>query len=203
MTTRRWFTAKSYEDGGKAKDVDRVKQMVKTNSLDGFKKSVRALYEYEFEKGTWGSGNGVRACFLRAREDGIPPPDHESNGPGVRCGPISIRRRSRCGPSADGGKPQELCRIHIELSLDRSRSGVLNYGISSHVRFPPIVRHAQIDATLTALGGRDAMCRHFDIHSPAPAGAWLSVQAIGAAITGRLRCSFESIRPALNDQRLS
>jgi pimeloyl-ACP methyl ester carboxylesterase len=71
MTTRRWFTAKSYEDSGKAKDVDRVKQMVKTNSLDGFKKSVRSLYEYDFRK-DMGSGT-VRGMFLAGAQDGVLP----------------------------------------------------------------------------------------------------------------------------------
>jgi pimeloyl-ACP methyl ester carboxylesterase len=71
MTTRRWFTAKSYEDSGKARDIDRVKQMVKTNDLGGFKKSVRSLYEYDFRKDM--GGGTVQGMFLAGAEDGILP----------------------------------------------------------------------------------------------------------------------------------
>jgi pimeloyl-ACP methyl ester carboxylesterase len=71
MTTRRWFTAKSCEDSGKAEDIDRVKEMVKTNSLEGFKKSVRALYEYDFRQ-EMGKGT-VHGMFLVGANDGILP----------------------------------------------------------------------------------------------------------------------------------
>jgi pimeloyl-ACP methyl ester carboxylesterase len=71
MTTRRWFTAKSYDDRGRAEDIDRVKQMVKTNDLDGFRKSVRSLYEYDFRKDM--PHGTVRGMFLAGASDGILP----------------------------------------------------------------------------------------------------------------------------------
>jgi pimeloyl-ACP methyl ester carboxylesterase len=71
MTTRRWFTAKSYEDNGKARDIERVKQMVKTNDLDGFKKSVRALYDYDLRKDM--AHGTVQGMFLAGSHDGVLP----------------------------------------------------------------------------------------------------------------------------------
>jgi pimeloyl-ACP methyl ester carboxylesterase len=71
MTTRRWFTAKSYYNRGKAEDIDRVKQWVKTNDLDGFRKSVRALYQYDFRKDM--PHGTVRGMFLAGSGDGVLP----------------------------------------------------------------------------------------------------------------------------------
>lgn len=50
VTTRRWFVAESYEDPVLAKEAERVKQMVKSNSLEGFRKGVKALYAYDMRE---------------------------------------------------------------------------------------------------------------------------------------------------------
>jgi pimeloyl-ACP methyl ester carboxylesterase len=46
-TTRRWFTAESYGQSDKEEEVKRVKRTLNVNSLEGFKASVQALWNYD------------------------------------------------------------------------------------------------------------------------------------------------------------
>jgi len=62
ITTRRWFVKESYEDPALEKVCLSVKEMVKTNSLEGFKKSVNALFEYDLKE-EMKSAN-VKAMFV-------------------------------------------------------------------------------------------------------------------------------------------
>lgn len=69
VTVRRWFVKESYDGGAMEAEVARVKEMVASNSLEGFRKSVEALFEYDMRdemksyagKGAFlvGSGDGV------------------------------------------------------------------------------------------------------------------------------------------------
>jgi pimeloyl-ACP methyl ester carboxylesterase len=69
ITTRRWFVKESYEDEQLAPKLAHVKELVKSNSLSGFRDSVKALHEYDIRakmadykgKGTFlvGAGDGV------------------------------------------------------------------------------------------------------------------------------------------------
>jgi pimeloyl-ACP methyl ester carboxylesterase len=47
LTVRRWFAAESYDAGEVEKRILQVKAMVKENGLEGFRKSVEALYQYD------------------------------------------------------------------------------------------------------------------------------------------------------------
>ena len=70
-TTRRWFVPASYENAAQAQECDRVKTMVAQNSLQGFKRGVRALWEYDYKpllKDYKGKG-----CFLVGGSDGALP----------------------------------------------------------------------------------------------------------------------------------
>lgn len=71
MTTRRWFVKESYEDAGLAKKIESVNEMVKTNSLAGFKDGVKALYQYDF-RDRMGSYKG-KGAFLAGAGDGVLP----------------------------------------------------------------------------------------------------------------------------------
>lgn len=76
-TVRRWFVPGSYEDKELEKEVKRVKEMVASNSLDGFKRSVRALHEYDIrEKMAGYSGKGA---FLVGKGDGVLPKTMKEN----------------------------------------------------------------------------------------------------------------------------
>ena len=69
ITTRRWFVKETYDGRAMEKEALRVKEMVHNNSLEGFKASVKALWEYDMEplmkdcksKGAFlvGAGDGV------------------------------------------------------------------------------------------------------------------------------------------------
>lgn len=71
VTTRRWFVNASYEDAALEKECLRVKEMVRTNSLAGFRESVKALWEYDF-KPLMPEYKG-KGAFLVGAGDGILP----------------------------------------------------------------------------------------------------------------------------------
>ena len=81
MTVRRWFVKESYDGGAMEAEVVKVKEMVKTNSLEGFMKSVQALFEYDLKeemkeyagKGAFlvGSGDGVLPGTMKAMAESL------------------------------------------------------------------------------------------------------------------------------------
>lgn len=76
-TVRRWFVKESYDDAELAKKIQRVKDMVATNSLPGFKDSVKALHEYDIrEKMAGFKGKGA---FLVGAGDGVLPKSMKEN----------------------------------------------------------------------------------------------------------------------------
>jgi pimeloyl-ACP methyl ester carboxylesterase len=71
MTVQRWSVAESYSDPKIKERIDMVEESVRTNSLEGFRASVNALYEYDFrEKMRAYEGKGV---FLVGAGDGVLP----------------------------------------------------------------------------------------------------------------------------------
>ena len=71
MTTRRWFMKESYNGGDLEKTLLEVKEMVKTNSLEGFKKSVEALFEYDMKEEM--KSSEVKSLFVVGSGDGVLP----------------------------------------------------------------------------------------------------------------------------------
>lgn len=71
VTTRRWFVKESYEDEELKKVCLSVKEMVKNNSLEGFKKSVNALFEYDLKEEM--KGAKVQGMFVVGGSDGVLP----------------------------------------------------------------------------------------------------------------------------------
>jgi pimeloyl-ACP methyl ester carboxylesterase len=70
-TVRRWFVPESYQDTDLAGKIDRVKHMVSENSLQGFKRGVTALHEYDLRAKMGGyTGKGA---FLVGAGDGVLP----------------------------------------------------------------------------------------------------------------------------------
>lgn len=71
LTVRRWFVKESYADPTLSEKIGTVKEMVRTNSLPGFKEGVKALYAYDFrEKMRVFEGRGA---FLVGAGDGVLP----------------------------------------------------------------------------------------------------------------------------------
>jgi pimeloyl-ACP methyl ester carboxylesterase len=77
ITTRRWFVKENYDDAELAPKLERVKQFVKTNSLPGFRDSVRALHEYDIRE-KMGSYKG-KGAFLVGAGDGVLPKTMKEN----------------------------------------------------------------------------------------------------------------------------
>ncbi|PSN72614.1 alpha/beta-hydrolase [Corynespora cassiicola Philippines] len=81
ITVRRWFVKESYESAELQPKIERVKQMVATNSLPGFRDSVKALYQYDFRprmadysgKGAFlvGAGDGVLPKTMKDMADSL------------------------------------------------------------------------------------------------------------------------------------
>ncbi|KAJ9642378.1 hypothetical protein H2199_004758 [Coniosporium tulheliwenetii] len=70
-TVRRWFVEESYDKGSMEKEIERVKTMVRTNSLEGFKKSVVALYAYDVREEM--KESKVKGAFVVGGGDGVLP----------------------------------------------------------------------------------------------------------------------------------
>ncbi|MCJ1359380.1 MAG: hypothetical protein MMC33_009382 [Icmadophila ericetorum] len=71
MTTRRWFVKESYDGGSVQKECERVKEMVLNNSLEGFRKSVEALFEYDLREEM--KSAKAKAAFVVGGGDGVLP----------------------------------------------------------------------------------------------------------------------------------
>ncbi|KAF1983969.1 alpha/beta-hydrolase [Aulographum hederae CBS 113979] len=74
-TTRRWFVPESYDGGDMEKETQRVKEMVRSNSLAGFKTGVQALYAYDFRDEM--AGGQVPGAFVVGGGDGVLPKSME------------------------------------------------------------------------------------------------------------------------------
>ena len=72
VTVRRWFTAESYDGGEKEEVARRVTEMVRGNSLEGFKRGVRALFEYDI-RNEMQSAKGLKGMFVAGEKDGVLP----------------------------------------------------------------------------------------------------------------------------------
>lgn len=72
LTVRRWFTAPSYENPEMVKKIERVRDMVETNSLEGFKASVQTLYKYDMKEPS--ENSKLKAKFVVGAGDGALPP---------------------------------------------------------------------------------------------------------------------------------
>ena len=70
-TVRRWFVKESYDGGSMEAMIERIKDKVHDNSLDGFKKSVLALYEYDIQEKM--KNATVKAAFVVGSGDGVLP----------------------------------------------------------------------------------------------------------------------------------
>ncbi|PVH88165.1 alpha/beta-hydrolase [Cadophora sp. DSE1049] len=71
ITTRRWFVKESYDGGEMERTCLQVKDMVKNNSLEGFRKSVEALFEYDLKEEM--KTSAVKGAFVVGSGDGVLP----------------------------------------------------------------------------------------------------------------------------------
>ncbi|KAM3071785.1 hypothetical protein ACMFMG_009644 [Clarireedia jacksonii] len=72
ITTRRWFVDENYSDPELRERFEEVKKMVEDNSLEGFEKGVKALYEYDV-RGEMGEAEVRKGLFVVGGSDGVLP----------------------------------------------------------------------------------------------------------------------------------
>lgn len=109
VTTRRWFVKESYEDPILAKEAERVKQMVKSNSLEGFRKSVKALYQYDFRE-EMKSGT-VKGAFVVGGGDGVLPKTMEGMKDGYADGKSGFYIIDQAGHLPMVEQPVEFAKV--------------------------------------------------------------------------------------------
>ncbi|KAF2134937.1 alpha/beta-hydrolase [Dothidotthia symphoricarpi CBS 119687] len=77
ITTRRWFVPASYDDADLAPKLAHAKELVKTNSLPGFRDGVKALHAYDLREGM--AGFKGKGAFLVGAQDGVLPKSMREN----------------------------------------------------------------------------------------------------------------------------
>lgn len=109
ITTRRWFVPSSYSDAQLAPKLERVKHFVKTNSLAGFKDSVKALHEYDIrERMADYKGKGA---FLVGAEDGILPKSMKENMADKLGSGVELKVVEGAGHLPMVEKPEEVAQF--------------------------------------------------------------------------------------------
>jgi pimeloyl-ACP methyl ester carboxylesterase len=113
VTTRRWFVKESYDDPTLAKEAERVKQMVKSNSLEGFRKSVKALYQYDFREEM--KGGKVKGAFVVGGGDGVLPKTMEGMRDVYADGKSGLYIIEQAGHLPMVEQPAEFARVVGEV----------------------------------------------------------------------------------------
>lgn len=113
ITVRRWFVKESYDDVELAKKIQRVKDMVKSNSLPGFRDSVKALHQYDLRDKM--AGYKGKGAFLVGAGDGVLPKTMKENmaeklGSGV---PLKVVDSAGHLPMVE--RPEEVAKFVAEF----------------------------------------------------------------------------------------
>ncbi|KAF2622886.1 alpha/beta-hydrolase [Macroventuria anomochaeta] len=109
ITTRRWFVKESYEDKELAPKLERVKQFVKTNSLPGFRDSVRALHGYDIRSAM--SSYAGKGAFLVGSGDGVLPKTMKENMADKLGSGVELKTIDGAGHLPMVEKPEEVAKF--------------------------------------------------------------------------------------------
>jgi pimeloyl-ACP methyl ester carboxylesterase len=108
-TVRRWFVKESYNDASLAHEIEQVKEQVAANSLDGFKKGVTALHEYDVRDKMGGyQGKGA---FLVGAGDGVLPKTMRENMAEKLGGGVELRVVEGAGHLPMVERPKEVAEF--------------------------------------------------------------------------------------------
>jgi pimeloyl-ACP methyl ester carboxylesterase len=109
VTVRRWFVKESYDDAELAKKVQRVKDMVKTNSLSGFRDSVTALHQYDIRDKM--AGYKGKGAFLVGAGDGVLPKTMKENMADKLGSDVELKIVEGAGHLPMVEKPEEVTQF--------------------------------------------------------------------------------------------
>lgn len=90
-------------------EMERIKEMVETNSLEGFRRSVRALFEYDLKEEM--KGCGVKGMFVVGGGDGVLPGTMKGMAGAYGKGGAEYRVVENAGHLPMVEKPEEFARI--------------------------------------------------------------------------------------------
>ena len=107
VTTRRWFVKESYDGGVLEATLGKVNDMVIRNSLEGFRKGVRALFEYDLREEM--KSATVKGSFLVGSGDGILPEGMKKMA-AEYAGPSDFKVISGAGHLPMVEKPEEVAQ---------------------------------------------------------------------------------------------
>jgi pimeloyl-ACP methyl ester carboxylesterase len=109
VTVRRWFVKDSYDDAELAKKIEKVKGMVSGNSLDGFRRSVVALHEYDV-RAKMGGYKG-KGAFLVGAGDGVLPKTMKENMAEKLGGGVELKVIEGAGHLPMVERPQDVAEF--------------------------------------------------------------------------------------------
>lgn len=109
VTVRRWFVKESYDDATLAKKIQRVKDAVISNSLPGFRDSVKALHQYDIrDKMASYKGKGA---FLVGAGDGVLPKTMKENMADKLGSGVELKIIDRAGHLPMVEQPEEVAKF--------------------------------------------------------------------------------------------
>jgi pimeloyl-ACP methyl ester carboxylesterase len=112
-TVRRWFVPQSYEDDRLKGEIATVKDMVANNSLDGFKRSVRALHEYDIRSKM--AGYEGKGAFLVGAGDGVLPKTMKENMAQKLGSGVDLKVIEEAGHLPMVERPEEVAAYAVEF----------------------------------------------------------------------------------------
>jgi pimeloyl-ACP methyl ester carboxylesterase len=117
MTVRRWFVKESYDGGEVEARIAKVKAMVESNSLEGFKKSVEALFKYDLRDEM--KKSPVKGAFVAGGGDGVLPKMMTEMAKGLGSGaPFTVIEGAGHLPMVE--KPEEFAEIVTKFLQGKS-----------------------------------------------------------------------------------
>ncbi|KAF2279601.1 alpha/beta-hydrolase [Westerdykella ornata] len=113
LTVRRWFVPQSYDNSELVPRLEAVKKMVETNSLDGFRRSVNALYAYDVrDRMPAFKGKGA---FLVGEGDGVLPKTMKEMAKSLGEGGVRLEVVAGAGHLPMVERPEEVARFVKEF----------------------------------------------------------------------------------------
>lgn len=117
VTVRRWFVPASYDGGPLQARINRVREMLRTNSLKGFQHSVQALFAYDLQADM--KASDAAGIFVVGGGDGILPQTMKEMTV-IHGGPVALHVLDGAGHLPMVEKPDEFAAVVTRFLEGRS-----------------------------------------------------------------------------------